>query len=91
MKFGVPGAVLAAIVFLCIPVRRRWRTGFFAIVVLMAAVAGFTGCGSSSPSNSGGQTPSGGTSAGAYTVTVSGVDSATGKITAQTTVSVTVN
>jgi hypothetical protein len=58
--------------------------GLLAMTVLSAGI----GCGGGSTlQNHGGS----GTTAGAYTVTITGTDAATGKLTASTTVSVTVN
>jgi len=62
------GALLALLVFVGIPARRRnWRQ-MLGVLVVMAALGSLAGCGSSSPSNTGNQ----GTSSGAYTFTVTG-------------------
>jgi len=87
-KFFIPsgGAALAMVLLFGIPARRRaWRTLFslLAVIVVISAI----GCGGSS----GTKTSNPGTTAGAYTVTVTGTDAATGKITSNTAVSLTVN
>lgn len=86
------GATLAMLFFFGVPARRRaWRTtlGVMALSAMAVLFAtGAIGCGSSG--GGGGKTIPG-TTAGAYTATVSAADAATGKITATTTVSITVN
>jgi len=80
------GATLAMLLFFGIPARRRaWRTMLSILAILV--IGGAIGCSSSG----GGGSKSTGTTPGAYTVTVTGTDAATGKITATTAVSVTVN
>ena len=86
-RLGLPGTVLAALLFFGLPKRRR-LAGLFALLLVMAS-AGAIGCGGSSGSGGGGT--SGGTTAGTYTVTVTAVDAATGNITATSAVSVVVN
>ena len=82
------GATLAMLLFFGIPARRRaWRTLLSIVAVLF--IGGAVGCGGGGGSGSG--TKTGGTTPGAYTVTVTGTDAATGKITGTTAVSVTVN
>jgi subtilase family serine protease len=87
---GGSTVALGAVLFFLVPARRRlWRS----MLVLLCAVIvfGAAGCGGSShPSTGGSGSGSGGTTAGTYSVTVTGTDSATGKITAQTVVTVTV-
>jgi hypothetical protein len=76
--FAVSGGVaVAGLLFFGIPARRRnWRS--LLGLVLLAGIVGLgIGCGSS---NSGGGGGSGGTTAGAYVLTVTGVDTATGKV-----------
>jgi subtilase family serine protease len=64
------GAVLAILLFLGIPARRRsWRS-LVGMLVLMAALGGMAGCGGSG--SGGGSTTTPGTSAGTYTFTVTG-------------------
>lgn len=87
------GATIALVLFFGVPARRRtWRT-LFGLIALASAVS-LTGCGGkagtiSPPSEQTGSANPG-TSAGAYTVTVTGTDAATGTITASTVVAVTV-
>lgn len=95
-KLGASGTVLAVVLFFGVP-RRRWSS--LAIAVVLLASLGCIGCGggsgssgsSSGSSGSGSSGGTGGTTAGAYTVTVTGTDAATGKITSTTAVTVTVN
>lgn len=88
------GAVFALVLFVGIPARRRgWRTlfGFLAVIVVGFAI----GCGGGGGSSPTPEQPTGptnpGTTAGAYTITVTATDLQTGKITASTQVGVTVN
>jgi hypothetical protein len=75
---------LAAILFLWLPFRRRkWQT-MFGLLVLTTIIA-ITGCGTNKPIGKTGGTS--GTTAGAYTITVTGTS---GSVQATTTVSVTV-
>jgi hypothetical protein len=85
------GAVLAALFLFGIPARRRaWRVLLYCLAVVV--MGGAIGCGSGGSSGGGGGGGGNqGTTPGSYTVTVTGTDAATGKITAQATVSVTVN
>lgn len=81
------GATLALVFFLGIPGRRRaWRAALS--VVALIVIAGAVGCGGGGGTKT---TTIPGTTAGAYTVTVTGTDAATGKITASTAVGLTVN
>jgi trimeric autotransporter adhesin len=86
------GAVTLAMIFLFgIRSRRRAWWGQLSLLAVIFIV-GAIGCGGSGGSGGGGGGGGGsGTSAGNYTVTVTGTDAATGKITASTTVSLTVN
>jgi hypothetical protein len=90
---GGGGDALALVFLFGIPARRRtWQV----LLSLLAVVfmAGAIGCGSGggvSSSSSGGGTSNPGTTAGNYTITVTGTDAATGKITSSTAVSLTVN
>jgi hypothetical protein len=82
------GAVLAFLVFLGIPARRRsWRS-MLGILIVMAALGSLAACGG----GSGGTTTKGttGTTAGAYTFTVTGTGSDTNKTTEIQTFTVTV-
>jgi hypothetical protein len=82
---GVGTLAFAGLIFLLPVSRRRWM----GLAMLLALVSLTTiACGGGS---SGTTTPQGGTTAGAYQVTVTGVDQATGQITETTTVNVTVN
>ncbi|MFT4113004.1 MAG: protease pro-enzyme activation domain-containing protein [Silvibacterium sp.] len=100
IRFGIPGTALATLLFLGLPRRRRWA-GYLGALVLLIGTVAITGCGagSSSTSSTGSGSSSGsgssggstGTTAGAYTVTVTGTDAATGKITGSTAVTLTVN
>ena len=93
---AVSGNAALAFVFLFgISARRRdWRV--LLSFVFLVFIAGLVGCGGSSAGTGGGGGGGGGggnsgTTAGAYTVTVTGTDAATGKITASTTVTLAVN
>jgi hypothetical protein len=82
---GIGVVAFAGLMFL-VPVRRRW-TGLAMLLAFVSLTSISCGGGSSHttpPTQSG-------TTAGAYQVTVTGVDQATGAITESTTVSVTVN
>jgi hypothetical protein len=85
--FAGGGIALGLIFFIGIPARRRrWLStaGLLAMTVFCAGL----GCGGGSTlQNQGG----GGTTAGAYIVTVTGIDAATGKLAGSTTINVTVN
>lgn len=83
------GSVLAGLIMLGVPSRRRrWMSMLGLLMVIF--VAGMIGCGGSSnskpPSNPG--TPA--TTAGNYTFTVTGTDSANSSVTASTVVTLTV-
>jgi len=83
------GAVLAFLVFLGIPARRRsWRS-MLGILVVMAALGGLTACGSSV--SSGGSTTTPGTAAGTYTFTVTPTSSPSFTTEPSITFTVTVN
>jgi hypothetical protein len=87
LLFAGGGVALCLMAFAGTPARRRrWLT--MASLLVMTAYCAGLGCGGGSTlQNQGG----GGTTAGTYTVTVTGTDAATGKLTANTTVDVTVN
>jgi sugar lactone lactonase YvrE len=85
------GAVLAVVLFIGVPRRRRW----ISLVFLLATVVGTCtiGCGGGGSSGGGGQktgstTPA--TTAGNYVFTVTATDSTDAKVTISTTVSITV-
>jgi hypothetical protein len=74
---GMGGAVLACVALLFMPLRRRSWLALFAWVALFAAAAGM-GCGggSSTGGGGGGGGTNSGTTAGTYTVTITGVSDA---------------
>jgi hypothetical protein len=83
-------ALLAMLFWFGIPRRRSvWLR--MVIAIALPASIGVFGCGGGGggSAKAGGGNP--GTTPGSYSVTVTGTDAATGKITAQTTVNVTVN
>jgi hypothetical protein len=81
---------LALVVFFGIPARRRaWRALFS--VLALVAIAGAIGCGGGGNGGGGGGGGNSGTTAGAYTMTVTGTDAATGKVTSGVAVTLTVN
>jgi hypothetical protein len=84
------GAVLAFLVFLGIPARRRSWRALMGIVVLLAALGTLAACGGGSI-NSGGGGGSTATSAGTYTFTVTGQGSDPSSTTGTGTFTVTVN
>ena len=86
-RFGWPGAALATVLLLGIPARRRRKMALYMMLAIAFTVTAI-GCGGSHTT-----TPVGspGTTAGAYTVTVTGTDSASGKIVETTAISVNVN
>lgn len=74
---------LAMILFFSVPTRRRRWSAALGLLLIIISIGGAIGCGGSYNSSS--RPPVN------YTVTVTGADAATGKITSNTTVSVTVN
>ena len=86
------GAVLAFLVFLGIPARRRsWRS-MLGMLVLMVALGSLAGCGGGGSGGSGGGGNSDpGTATGTYTFTVSGIGNPTVTPTPTITFNVTVN
>jgi hypothetical protein len=84
--YAAGGATLACLIFFGIPAhRRRWRSMLGTFMLLAFLAVGFVSCGGGN-SSSNNSIP--GTTAGNYTVTVTGTS---GSITQTTTVSVTVN
>jgi hypothetical protein len=82
------GAVLAFLLFLGIPARRRnWRS-MLGILIVMAALGSMAACGGGGSTNSG-STGTPGTSAGTYTFTVTGTGNPT--VTPAPTTTFTVN
>ncbi len=83
--FGLGGGTMAVLVLFGVPFRRRkWHT-MLGLVLLCAAFMGVTGCGGAAMSSD--PPPTGGTTAGAYVVTVTGTS---GTITQTAKVAVTV-
>jgi hypothetical protein len=84
-------ATVLAIVFLfCIPAKRHAWPRILGVLVLFVWI-GALGCGGGGSGSGGGGGSVGGTTAGVYSVAVTATDATTGKITALTTVTVTVN
>jgi hypothetical protein len=83
------GAVLAVVLLIGIPKRRRSWRAMLGALVLLAALAGLSGCGDfwQAPST----TSAAGTTAGSYTFTVTGTGSPTVSSTVTTTFVVTIN
>ncbi len=81
------GAVLAFLVFLGIPARRRSWRAMLGLVVLIAALGSLSACGG----GGGGTTTIPGTSAGNYTFTVTGTGNDTANTAGNTTFTITVN
>jgi hypothetical protein len=93
--FAVGGGIaIAGLLFFGIPARRRsWRTilGVILFAVIVGLGIGCGGGGGNGGGGGGGGTTTPGTTAGAYVVTVTGTDAATGKLMSSTPVNVTVN
>lgn len=85
---GTGAALLALVLFFGIPARRRAWRALFSLLGLVV-ITGLIGCGGGSSTKA--PPPNPGTTPGAYTITVTGTDAATGKITSSTTVNLTVN
>lgn len=85
---GAGGAVLAFVVLLGVPARRKsWRS-MLSLILLAGALATLSACGGGSSGGGGGGGGSAGTTAGAYTFTVKGTD--VGGTSQSATVNVTV-
>jgi hypothetical protein len=85
------GAVLAVLMLIGIPARRRsWRQ-MLGVMVLMVALGGLAGCGSSSTNNGGGGQTDPGTAAGTYTFTVQATGNPSVTPAVETTFNVIVN
>jgi hypothetical protein len=83
------GAALACILLVCVPARRRkWRNLLGMVALLFALAGGAIACGGGSKSGGGG-TGTSGTTAGSYTITVTGT-STSGSMTAPATIVLTV-
>jgi subtilase family serine protease len=84
------GAVLAFLVFLGIPARRRGWRAMLGVLVILAALGSLSACGGGGSSGGGGGgTP--GTTAGSYTFTVTGQGNDPASTTESTTFTLTVN
>jgi subtilase family serine protease len=79
------GTAVAALLFFFMPTRRRSLKGLLMLLLMVTAAGAVVGCGSKTST---GPTGDSGTTAGTYTVTVTGVS---GNITQTTVVNVTVN
>lgn len=89
---GLGGPVLAIVLFLGIPIRRRRWLSMFVLLVGVALIGGI-GCGGgggSSTGGGGGGTTTPATTAGDYTFTITAADSTNSSTTATATVVVTV-
>jgi hypothetical protein len=87
---GVPwyaagGATLACLLLFGIPARRRWRTLLGMVMLLAVLIGGVVSCGGKAKTIN---TGSPGTTAGSYTITVTGTS---GALSQTTTVNLTVN
>jgi hypothetical protein len=82
------GAILALLVFLWIPARsRRWPS----MLVVVTVLGSMAGCGSQNGGTANTQPTNPGTTAGEYTITVTGMGSDSAKTTATATFTLTVN
>jgi hypothetical protein len=87
--FYASGATLACILSFGIPMRRRrWQKTLGFVFLFISTTSGVLACGGGSASGSSRNT---GTTTGTYVVTITGADTATGKITSSTAINVTVN
>lgn len=88
--FGLGGGtvVVAAVLMLGVPRRRRWLS--WTALLAAIAVAGAGGCGGSASTTTTTSSGTPATTAGSYTFTVTGSDSLNAKITASANVIVTV-
>ena len=88
---GFGGAMLAFLVFLAVPARRRdWRN-LLGIVILLFAFAGLGACGGGGAGGGGGGGGTPGTTAGTYTFTVTGTGNPVMTPAPTTTFTLTVN
>jgi subtilase family serine protease len=85
------GAILALLVFIGIPARRRSLRQFLGILVAMVALGTMAGCGGASSSNGGSGNSDPGTLPGTYTFSVVATGSPSVTPTVATTFTVTVN
>jgi len=87
---GGGGAVLAVVLFFWLPIRqKRWRA-MLGVVICLALLGGLSACGSG-VNNNNIQNSNSGTTAGSYTITITGIGSDVGKTTATTTFVLTVS
>jgi hypothetical protein len=84
------GAVLALLVFFGIPARRRAWRNMLGAFILLAAIGSLAACGGGSKSGGGGG-GNPGTTAGAYTFTITGTGTPAVTPAVTTTFTVTVN
>jgi hypothetical protein len=87
------GSILVCLLLLGIPVRSRsWRK-IFAVLLLAVSIGTIAACGGGGGNSvgGGGSTGTGGTTPGTYTVTIIGIDQATGSIKSNTALTATVN
>jgi hypothetical protein len=85
------GSILACLLFLGIPGRSRsWRK-IFVVFLLAASIGTIASCGGGGGASGGGGTSTGGTTLGTYTVSIIGIDQATGTVKSNTTLTATVN
>jgi hypothetical protein len=85
------GTVLALLVFLGIPSRRRGWRAMLGVLLLIAALGTLSGCGGSSSSSSGKGLGKAGTTAGSYTFTVTGTGTPAETPAPTTTFTLTIN
>lgn len=90
---GAGGTVLALLIFLWTPRQRRHWRSMFGILVLLAVFGGLGGCGGGGGSGGSGTTQSTnpGTTAGSYTITVTGTGNDSAKTMETATFTLTVN
>ena len=90
--FAGSGSILALIIFLGVPARRRALHVLLTLVAVLVLTSSMIACGGGGGSGGGGGGQSNpGTTPGSYTFTVKAADAATGQITASSVVTVKVN
>jgi hypothetical protein len=87
------GSILALVIFLGVPARRRGWRALLSLVMMMLITSAILACGGGGGSSGGGggSPADPGTPLGSYNFTVKAVDAATGQISASSVVTVTVN